>query len=191
MWDALCVKSLTLLKSANVICDSAQLHCCCYCCTATALLLLHICQLEASGAAAALPSRAASSPVFLGTQLTQLFLETQTCPQFHLESKTDVLPSAVSRAFILEAESETPAQWVISTIWLNWQEWKWNIAQIANTRWSLYLHLDFCGDHLCQHTDNREIGYSNVRDQLWLFFPVVRNFTIFTTLCSSWLGGGS
>ena len=110
MWDALCVKSLTLLKSANVICDSAQLHCCCYCCTATALLLLHISQLKASGAAAALPSRAASSPVFLGTQLTQLFLETQTCPQFHLESKTDVLPSAVSRAFILEAESETPAQ---------------------------------------------------------------------------------
>ena len=40
-----CVKSLTLLKSANVICDSAQLHCCCYCCTATALLLLHISQL--------------------------------------------------------------------------------------------------------------------------------------------------
>ena len=30
------------------------------------------------------------------------------------------------------------------------------------TRWCLYCYLGFCDDHLSQHPDNRETGYSNV-----------------------------
>ena len=89
MWDALCVQ-LTLLKSADVICDSAQLHCCCCCCCT----FLHSAgtQLEASGAAAALPSLSSCIQSSWEHNADSTFPRNQSCPHFHLESKTDFLP---------------------------------------------------------------------------------------------------
>ena len=38
----------------------------------------------------------------------------------------------------------------------------WGRLVSCPTRWSLYLYLGFSNDHLSQHPDNRETGYSNV-----------------------------
>ena len=47
-----------------------------------------------------------------------------------------------------------------------WSEISGYIARIywLSTWWYLYLSLNFCLNHLSQHPDNREKGYSNVLD---------------------------